>query len=134
MHRVPTKIKAQQNTGKVKVSRNVVIKSTKPSSKDQLFQHQRQSFNLLRSLDAGRQGGGKLEESEVINFAEYFVDKMKIASIPWSLNVLDRYYDTSKSKWIIGKQDVQGAMIDMSKVLEKIVEFMLVEIFTDVIQ
>ena len=67
---------------------------------------------------------GELEESEVINFAAYFVKKMKIARIPWSLNVLDRYYNTSKSEWIIGKQDIKGAEIDMSKVLEKIRKFM----------
>ena len=67
---------------------------------------------------------GSLEESEVIAFAEYFVKRMKIAGLPWSLNVLDRYYNTSKSEWIIGKQNIKGAEIDMSKVLEKIVKFM----------
>ena len=35
---------------------------------------------------------GALNEMEVINFARFFVYKLKIKNIPWSLNVLDNYY------------------------------------------
>ena len=40
---------------------------------------------------------GGLNEAEVINFARFFVDLLKSAQIPWSLNVLDNYYDTKRA-------------------------------------
>ena len=68
--------------------------------------------------------GGKLKESEVKSFARYFVDVLKRKKIPWSLNVLDRYYDTKKCEWIRGKQIIQKQKIDMAKVLQTIINFM----------
>ena len=65
---------------------------------------------------------GELNESEVKSFAKYFVKTLKEEGIPWSLNVLDRYYDTEKSEWISGKQTIKE--IDMAKVLETIIKFM----------
>ena len=65
---------------------------------------------------------GELEELEVIEFAKYFVRSMKAEKIPWSLNVLDRYYDTKKSEWITGIQNIQGAKINMAEVLQKIID------------
>ena len=35
---------------------------------------------------------GDLREEEVINFAGFFVSELRSVNIPWSLNVLDRYY------------------------------------------
>ncbi len=40
---------------------------------------------------------GGLNEAEVINFARFFVDFLKSAQIPWSLNVLDNYYNTKRA-------------------------------------
>ena len=45
-----------------------------------------------------------MEQTEVENFARFFVNELKIKKIPWSLNVLDDYYDTEKSEWISGVQ------------------------------
>ena len=67
---------------------------------------------------------GSLNEAEVIDFATYFVRSLKDAKIPWSLNVLDRYYDTKKSEWITGIQKIENAKINMAKVLQKIIVVM----------
>ena len=82
-----------------------------------------QDNNLLTYLGAWMPADnekGELKESEAIEFAKYFVKELKIEGIPWSLNVLDRYYNTAESEWIRGKQDIQGAKIDMAKVLTRI--------------
>lgn len=68
--------------------------------------------------------GGSLKEEEVISFGQYFASQLGKENIPWSLNVLDRYYDTSKSEWITNMQDVSGRSLNMSKVLDKIKEVM----------
>ena len=67
---------------------------------------------------------GSLKQNEVINFARFFAGKLKEKQIPWSLNVLDRYYDTLTSQWIKEKQDVAGRMLSMYKVLDNIIEEM----------
>ena len=69
---------------------------------------------------------GALNEEEVISFAQFFVDELKNEQIPWSLNVLDDYYDTSKSRWITGPQDLVegGHPLHMSRVLESILAVM----------
>lgn len=64
--------------------------------------------------------GGGLNEMQVINFAEFFVSELKSRGIPWSMNVLDDYYDTKESQWIIGKQNKKGQLLDMSRILERI--------------
>ena len=69
----------------------------------------------------------KLDESEVINFAKYFVTKCKKEAIPWSLNVLDRYYNTKDSIWISGKQNVAGVKINMENVLREIIKEIIKE-------
>jgi len=66
--------------------------------------------------------GGSLKEHEVISFGQYFAQQLKKENVPWSLNVLDRYYDTGESKWITDMQDVAGRSLNMSKVLDKIME------------
>ncbi|EDO40952.1 predicted protein [Nematostella vectensis] len=63
---------------------------------------------------------GALDEGEVISFAQYFAQKLKEQGVPWSLNVLDRYYDTANNEWLKDPQDIKGALIDMNKVLDKI--------------
>lgn len=72
----------------------------------------------------------ELKEWEVIHFAKYFVKQIKKEGIPWSLNALDKYYDTKNGKWLTGKQTLKGKKkaneqkIDMEKVLKTIIEFM----------
>jgi len=65
---------------------------------------------------------GALNQTEVINFARYFVAQFTI--IPWSLNVLDRYYDTRSSFWLTDMQTVQEQSLNFSTVLENIIEVM----------
>ncbi|XP_078371207.1 uncharacterized protein LOC144654856 isoform X2 [Oculina patagonica] len=79
--------------------------------------------NLLTYLGAwmpADNDSGGLKESEVINFARFFASELRKKKIPWSLNVLDRYYDTEKKKWLTGKQDIKGRLINMSEVLKNI--------------
>lgn len=67
---------------------------------------------------------GSLDQVEVINFARYFAITLKEKGIPWSLNVLDRYYDTEKSEWLTERQNIKGRMLNMSLVLDNIMEVM----------
>ncbi|KAL9970425.1 hypothetical protein ACROYT_G022801, partial [Oculina patagonica] len=68
--------------------------------------------------------GGALEEREVINFARFFASQLRKKNIPWSLNVLDRYYDTGNSEWLTVMQDIKGTLLNMSRVLENIQDTM----------
>ncbi|XP_078372857.1 cellulase/esterase CelE-like [Oculina patagonica] len=81
------------------------------------------SSNILTYLGAwmptDNKNGG-LNETEVINFARFFAGELRKENIPWSLNVLDRYYDTENSEWLTGMQDIKGTLLNMSKVLENI--------------
>ena len=63
---------------------------------------------------------GDLVEEEVINFARFFVSELKQRGIPWSLNVLDDYYDTKASQWIPGIQTFKGTALNTTRVLENI--------------
>ena len=63
---------------------------------------------------------GDLSEDEVINFARFFVRELCNATISWSLNVLDRYYDTKEARWLTEKQCIAGRRLNMSKVLDNI--------------
>ena len=72
---------------------------------------------------------GQLDQEEVINFARFFVNELKIKKIPWSLNVLDDYYNTRKSKWRSGVQTLPrgkefAVELEMDKVLDEIVDVM----------
>ena len=72
---------------------------------------------------------GQLNQKEVINFARFFVNELKLKKIPWSLNVLDDYYDTRKSEWIRGVQSLPrgkefAVKLKMDKVLDEIVDVM----------
>lgn len=83
--------------------------------------------NLLTYLGAWMPAdnkNGSLDENEVIHFARFFARELRKENITWSLNVLDRYYDTEKSEWLTGIQDVKGRLLNMSKVLENIREVM----------
>lgn len=68
--------------------------------------------------------GGDLTEEEVINFARFFVSELCNVTMPWSLNVLDRYYDTKEKKWLTEKQKIKGRSLNMSTVLDNIREVM----------
>ena len=83
--------------------------------------------NLLTYLGAWMPAdnkGGSLNQTEVINFARFFASQLKMKHIPWSLNVLDRYYDTSRSQWLTEMQNVKGRMLNMSRVLDNILDVM----------
>jgi hypothetical protein len=67
---------------------------------------------------------GSLNEIEVINFARFFASALKKEKIPWSLNVLDRYYDTKRSQWLTEAQDIEGQSLNMAKVLKNIRQVM----------
>ncbi|KAJ7321513.1 hypothetical protein OS493_034568 [Desmophyllum pertusum] len=67
---------------------------------------------------------GELREEEVINFARFFVTELRDLNIPWSLNVLDRYYDTKKKTWLTEKQKIYKHALNMSRVLDNIREVM----------
>ena len=67
--------------------------------------------------------GGTLDEEEVINFARFFVGELKQRGIPWSLNVLDDYYDTKASKFETDKIFQRGDehnMLNMATILQSI--------------
>ena len=67
---------------------------------------------------------GDLREEEVMNFARFFVTELRTVNIPWSLNVLDRYYDTKENTWLTEKQIIKGRALNMSRVLDNIREVM----------
>ena len=75
---------------------------------------------------------GQMQQEEVENFARFFVNELKMKNIPWSLNALDNYYNTTISEWIIGEQTLPGPNRDkrpgvelyMDRVLEVILDAM----------
>ena len=67
--------------------------------------------------------GGALNEAEVTNFARFFVGELKQRGIPWSLNVLDDYYDTKASEFKTHIQTFKSDnMLNMATVLQSIRE------------
>lgn len=65
---------------------------------------------------------GSLNQTEAIFFLRYFIKKL--SPMPWSLNVLDVYYDTSAKAWRKEIQDIKGTSLDMFTILEKIINVM----------
>lgn len=72
-----------------------------------------------------------LEQWEVLEFAKYFVETMKKEGIPWTLNALQKYYDSTKGIWLTGEQTLKAAnikdkvqKINMATVLETIITYM----------
>ncbi|VDI33424.1 Hypothetical predicted protein [Mytilus galloprovincialis] len=65
---------------------------------------------------------GDLNQTEIINFGKYFVQVIK--PIPWSMNVLDTYYDTKNTDWILNEQAITGQTLNMSRVLDEIISVM----------
>ena len=63
---------------------------------------------------------GSLNEEEVISFARFFASELKKDQIPWSLNVLDVYYNTEQKTWNNEEQNIKEANLNMSKVLENV--------------
>ena len=55
---------------------------------------------------------GSLPQEEVITFARFFVGELKQRGIPWSLNVLDDYYDTRTSTWITADRTYRRNGVD----------------------
>merc|ERR1719354_858072 len=61
---------------------------------------------------------GSITTEEAIEFSKYFIKTLR--PIPWSLNVLDVYYNTKTATWKTGTQKIQGQTLDMPKVLKAI--------------
>jgi hypothetical protein len=61
---------------------------------------------------------GRLDQAEVIEFAKYFATYTKELGIPWSLNVLDKYYDTKESKWFTTPQSFRLQKSTESRILD----------------
>ena len=59
-------------------------------------------------------------ESGSLNEEEVFASELKKDQIPWSLNVLDVYYNTEEKTWNNEVQNIKEANLNMSKVLENI--------------
>ena len=65
---------------------------------------------------------GEVTEFEAIAFARFFVTELKAAQIPWSLNAIEKYYNTQKSYWKEGAQIWAGASLHMDRILDAILE------------
>lgn len=63
---------------------------------------------------------GSITQKEAINFASYFVKALE--PIPWSLNVLDNYYDTRSAVWLTGIKTIKGRKLNMKEILRAIEE------------
>ena len=63
--------------------------------------------------------GGALNQTEVTNFGKFFASRLKQEGIPWTMNVLDAFYDTSSSSWLTGTKDVKGASLNLIDVLDE---------------
>ena len=48
----------------------------------------------------------------------------KYAKIPWSLNSLEKYYIMGKGKWRRRPLTIEGQQLNMSKILDNIIELM----------
>ena len=68
--------------------------------------------------------GGKINESEAIHFTRFFVKEIRKAKIPWSLNSLEKYYIMGKGKWRRRPLTIEGQQLNMSKILDNIIELM----------
>ena len=65
---------------------------------------------------------GDLNQTESECFACYFAKRLNYKNIPWSMNVLDLYYDTKKSEWIQDLQTVpkgSNRELNMMAILKK---------------
>ena len=78
-----------------------------------------QKFWKKNGTDKGRDNV-KLAIEPATNFTRDLCN----AGVPWSLNVLDRYYDTKEKRWLKEKQEIKGRSLNMSEVLENIRDVM----------
>lgn len=67
---------------------------------------------------------GNITETEAIKFSRFFVEELRKKNIPWSLNVLDNYYNTKESKWRTEIQVIKGQPLKMDKILNNIIKVM----------
>ena len=93
-----TKIQMGRNFGGEKVSLKAKLKLEKRFPRQTILERHR-STDVSWCMDVTRYEDGDLREEEVINFARFFVSELRSVNIPWSLNVLDRYYDTKENTW-----------------------------------
>ena len=66
---------------------------------------------------------GGLDQNECQKFACYFAKQLKANKIPWSMNVLDLYYNTRKSQWIEELQIIprdSTRQLNMMDILRKV--------------
>lgn len=59
---------------------------------------------------------GNITETEAIKCARFYVEELRKKNIPWSLNVVDNYYDTKESKWRTETQVIKGRPLKMAKI------------------
>ncbi|CAG2257954.1 unnamed protein product [Mytilus edulis] len=79
-------------------------------------------YNLTTYLGAWMpqaNANGDLNQTEIVNFGKYFAQVIK--PIPWSMNVLDTYYDTKNNNWKLDEQAIKGQTLNMSRVLDEII-------------
>ncbi|CAC5413376.1 unnamed protein product [Mytilus coruscus] len=67
---------------------------------------------------------GGLNETEVIDFSTYFVQSLKNASIPWSVNDLNTFYDVMANQWKTELSTIKEQQFNTTLVLDAIVENM----------
>jgi len=67
-----------------------------------------------------------LSQKEAESFSKYFVEQLAQNSIPWSMNVLDNFYDTEKSEWKTEDENYKklGTTINFDKILKVITKNM----------
>ncbi|CAH3154552.1 unnamed protein product, partial [Porites lobata] len=80
-----------------------------------------QKYWKKNGTDKGRDNV-KLAIEPATNFTR---DRLCNAGVPWSLNALDRYYDTKEKRWLKEKQEIKERSLNISEVLEDIRDVML---------
>ena len=74
---------------------------------------------------------GSLNQEECECFSCYFAEQLQDYNIPWSLNVLDKYYDTKNSERIEGLRAIpRGSerQLNMMRILDKVKSWMQTEL------
>ena len=61
--------------------------------------HDRSRVKQTEVLECKRRSAGRRNEDEVVSFGRYFARELHRVGIPWTMNVLDVYYNTKKSYW-----------------------------------
>jgi len=63
---------------------------------------------------------GDLNQSEVENFATFFLQQLSNAGIPWSANALDQYYEPDNNTWL-STNNIGGRNLNMTDIVDILV-------------